>query len=290
MPAMPEKPATTPIPVQLSESEFAQFILPHLSMPKRGPRCKLGYHRVFNLILWVLYTGMQWKCLPVPKDTQGHAAIHYTTVYKVFARWSGDGSLEDAFIASVGHLSDHNQLDLRVLHADGTNTVAKKGGDGIGYSGYKHQKGEKVIAIIDNHGYVLAPLPVAPVNAADTVLLPEGLKGLKRMAKLTGLVLEGAYLNLDGGFDSTSNRQAVFNAGMIPNITENPRHRKRPKRGRKRWFNEAIHALRERVERTFAWEDKFKRLLLRFEHIQQRHYGMKLMAYTLINVRRFCRA
>jgi hypothetical protein len=31
--------------------------LPHLSMPKRGPKCKLGYYRVFNLILWVLYTG-----------------------------------------------------------------------------------------------------------------------------------------------------------------------------------------------------------------------------------------
>jgi transposase len=128
-------------------------------MPKRGPRCKLGYHRVFNLILWVLYTGMQWKCLPVPKDTHGNAAIHYTTVYKVFARWSDDGSLEDAFMASVGHLSDHNHLDLSVLHGDGTNTVAKRGGDGIGYSGYKHQKGEKVIAIIDNNGYVLAPLP-----------------------------------------------------------------------------------------------------------------------------------
>jgi len=33
-----------------------------------------------------------------------------------------------------------------------------------------------------------------------------------------------------------------------------------------------------RVDRTFAWEDKFKRLLLRFEHIQQRHFGMKLLA------------
>ena len=177
-----------------------------------------------------------------------------------------------------------------MLHGDGTNTVAKKGGDGIGYSGHKHQKGEKVIAIIDNNGYVLAPLPVAPVNEADTVLLPEGLKGLKRVAKLTGLVLAGAYLNLDGGFDSTSNRKAIFTAGMIPNIKENPRNRKTPKRGRKRLFNTAIHALRERVERTFAWEDKFKRLLLRFEYIQQRHYGMKLMAYTLINVRRFCSA
>jgi hypothetical protein len=35
--------------------------------------------------------------------------------------------------------------DLSVLHGDGSNTVAKKGGDGIGYSGHKHQKGEKVV-------------------------------------------------------------------------------------------------------------------------------------------------
>ena len=176
MPTMSAKPVTTPIPVQLSATEFTAFILPHLSMPKRGPKCKLGYHRVFNLILWLLYTGMQWKCLPVPTDTHGKPAIHYTTVYKVFAKWSDDGSLEHAFIASVQYLADHNHLDLRVLHGDGTNTVAKKGGDGIGYSGHKHQKGEKVIAIIDNNGYVLAPLPVAPVNTADTVLFPEGLK------------------------------------------------------------------------------------------------------------------
>ncbi len=288
MPTPAKKPATTPIPVQLSETEFHEFILPHLSMPRRGPTCKLGYHRVFNLILWVLYTGMQWKCLPVPTDGDGNPAIHYTTVYKVFATWADDGSLEHAFIASVGHLAYHHQLDLSVLHGDGTNTVAKKGGDGIGYSGYKHQKGEKVIAIIDNNGYVLAPLPVAPVNEADTVLLPDGLKALKRVTKQTGLDLDMAYLNLDGGFDSTSNRKAIFNAGLIPNVKENPRNRKATKRGRKRLFNQAIHALRDRVERTFAWEDKFKRLLLRFEHIQRRHYGMKLMAYTLINLRRFC--
>jgi transposase len=122
------------------------------------------------------------------------------------------------------------------------------------------------------------------------ILLPDGLKALKRVAKTVGLVLAGAYLNLDSGFDSKHNRKCIFNAGMIPNIKENPRNRKRTKRGRKRVFNAAIHALRTRVDRTFAWEDKFKRLLLRFEHIQQRHFGMKLMAYTLINVREFCGA
>jgi hypothetical protein len=185
---------------------------------------------------------MQWKCLPVPTESDGKPGIHYTTVYKVFAKWSDDGSLEHAFIASVGHLADQKHLDLSVLHGDGTNTVAKKGGDGMGYSGYKHQKGENVIAITDNNGYVLSPLPVAPVNEADTILLPDGLNALKRVANLTGLALKGSYLNLDGGFDSKHNRKVIFNAGMIPNIPENPRNRKTTKRGRKRLCNRAIHA------------------------------------------------
>jgi transposase len=137
------KPVTTPIPVQLSEPEFEAFILPHLSMPKRGPKCKLGYYRVFNLILWVLYTGMQWKCLPVPHDAQGKPAIHYTTVYKVFAKWADDGSLWQAFVASVRHLAAEQQLDLRVLHGDGTNTVAKKGGMGSGSQGTNTRRARK---------------------------------------------------------------------------------------------------------------------------------------------------
>ena len=120
------------------------------------------------------------------------------------------------------------------------------------------------------------------------VLLPKGLKALKQVAHKVGLDLRGTYLNREGGVDSAHHRKCMFQAGMIPHITENPRHRKTTKRGRKRFFNEAIHALRAWVERTFAWEDQCKRLLLRFERTQQRHYGMKLMAYTLINLREFC--
>ena len=77
---------------------------------------------------------------------------------------------------------------------------------------------------------------------------------------------------------------------MIPNIPENPRNRKKTKRGRKRFFNQSIHQERLTVERTFAWEDKFKRLLLRFERIQSRHFAFKILAYTMINLRPFCQA
>jgi hypothetical protein len=88
-------------------------------------------------------TGMQWKCLPVPTDTQGKPAIHYTTVYKVFAKWADDGSLWQAFVASVAHLSEEKQLDLSVLHGDGTNTVAKKGGMVWGILGTNTRRARK---------------------------------------------------------------------------------------------------------------------------------------------------
>jgi hypothetical protein len=135
--------ATTPIPVQLSATDFHKFIFPHLSMPRRGPKCKLGYHCLFNLILWVLYTGMQWKCVPIPKDPHGKPAIHYTTVYRAFAKWADDGSLQQAFMASVAHLSAEKHLDLGVLHGDGTNTVAKKGVMGSATQAISTKKGRR---------------------------------------------------------------------------------------------------------------------------------------------------
>ena len=62
----------------------------------------------------------------MPKDLNGKPAIHSTTVYKVFAKWTDDGSLWQAFVASVAHLAAEKHLDLSVLRGDGTNMVAKK--------------------------------------------------------------------------------------------------------------------------------------------------------------------
>jgi len=76
---------------------------------------------------------------------------------------------------------------------------------------------------------------------------------------------------------------------MIPNINENPRGRKTTKRGRKRLFNRMIFKERFRtIERVFAWEDKFRRLLLRFERRSEVHYAFKTLAYTMLNLRHFC--
>jgi hypothetical protein len=119
-------------------------------------------------------------------------------------------------------------------------------------------------------------------------LVPQGLRELNRVAREVGVELHGAVLKLDAGFASKANRTAVFKAGLKPNIKEKPRNRQTPKRGRKRFFDAALSKRRFTVERTFAWEDKFKRLRLRFETHQIHHLGFKLLAFTLINLREFC--
>jgi hypothetical protein len=77
------------------------------------------------------------------KDAHGKPEIHYTNVYRAFAKWADDGSLQQAFMASVGHLSDEKKLDLRVLHGDGTNTVAKKGAMASGTRGTNTRRGRR---------------------------------------------------------------------------------------------------------------------------------------------------
>lgn len=76
--------------------------------------------------------------------------------------------------------------------------------------------------------------------------------------------ISACIISLDLVYDSAANRKGIFNSDMTPNIKENPRNRQHTKRGRKRLYNDDIFEERFRtVERAFAWEGKFKRLLLR---------------------------
>ncbi len=165
----------------------------------------------------------------------------------------------------------------------------QKRGDNLGYNGHKHTKGDKVVAVCDRNCNIIAPFVTAPGNRNETVLLKPELKKLVNIVKTVGLQLTGSIMSLDGIYNSRTNRKAIFNIGMTPNIPENKGNRKKTKRGRKQIYQTAIFKERFRtIERVFAWEDKFKRLLLRFEFHSLNHYAMKIIAYSMINLRHFC--
>lgn len=103
--------------------------------------------------------------------------------------------------------------------------------------------------------------------------------------KRLGLTIAGAYFNADSAFDTLEARKVCFNHHVIPNICENKRNRKQAKRGRKRFFNATIYKLRFTSERSFAWIDKFRALLIRFDRKDANFLGAHHLAFALINLR-----
>jgi hypothetical protein len=132
-------------------------------------------------------------------------------------------------------------------------------------------------------------MDIEATSRPDITLLADTLDEGWDVIRTVGLPVGRIPINLDSGFDSRMNRKNVFNAGLWPNIKENPRNRKPapPKRGRPRLWDEAVYALRFAVERTVAWEDKFRHLLIRFEPKKAHFLGFKHLAYPLINLRTF---
>ncbi len=120
--AYEKKPVYNEIPKQVSRKDFNQHIKPHLKKRMKGPKPKLSFYKIFNYILYVLHTGIQWDQLRTRRNE-----LHWSNVYKWHNRWSKDGSYQRLFEASVIHLKDTAQLDTSLLHGDGTNTVVKKG-------------------------------------------------------------------------------------------------------------------------------------------------------------------
>lgn len=110
------------LPIKVSRRDFNRYIKPRLSVGSRGPATKISTYKIFNHMLLVLHTGMQWYWLDTGRDR-----VHWSNIYRHHNRWSKDGSYERLFTASVTWLNAQGLLDLFVLHGDGSNAVAKKG-------------------------------------------------------------------------------------------------------------------------------------------------------------------
>ena len=273
------------IPVQLLEPDFQKYFLPHLSVAKRGFVSTIPLCKIFNYILYLLYTGCQWKSLPIEKDKDDpeKKEISYQAVYHHYRKWSRDRSLKKIFESGIGTIKDG--LNLSEINLDGTHTIAKKGGESVKYQGRKKAKTSNILPIVEQQGYIIATTEIVAGNHHDSFELKENLQQVFGDMKSLELDFKDVIFNADAAFDSNDARKVCWNYNVIPNIDENKRNRKKTKRGRKRHFNKEIYKNRFCIERTFAWVDKFKRLLIRFERIDDYFLGFHFIAFTLINLR-----
>lgn len=135
---------------------------------------------------------------------------------------------------------------------------------------------------------MIAPLVVRPVNEHDTTLLPAALAQLTDSAARTGLNLENSSLTLDSGFDSAENKECIRAAQLHPVIYPNRRNTKEPMAIARmfRWFDRARYRRRFAVERTFAWQDTYRKLATAYDRLPETRLGSRHLAYTLVNFRR----
>jgi len=136
---------------------------------------------------------------------------------------------------------------------------------------------------------VIAPFTVRPVNHHDTLLFNESFFALLDVADILKLDIDTSYLTLDSGFDSEANRVTITGQGLIPVIHPNPRGIKNQVKLDKLWESfesyREIYKERYKIERSFAWEDVYRKLVIRYEHLQCTHQGFKYLAYSMINLR-----
>jgi len=273
------------IPVSLTEKQFDEHIRPYISTAKRGFESKISLFKIFNYILYRLHTGCQWYQLPIvaePGDPD-KKEISYDAVYYHFRKWSRDGSLQKVWEHSIMTIAP--ALNLSEINLDGSHVIAKKGGEAVAYQGRKKAKTTNILPMTDAAGFIIASTGLLAGNHNDAYQLKPHLQGAFKMLKRLDLQISGAYFNADKAFDTKAARKTCFNHGLIPNIDENTRNRKTAKRGRKRFFNQEVYKRRFTSERSFAWIDKFRALLLRFDRCEFYFLGAHFIAFALINLR-----
>jgi transposase len=126
------------IPTEVTKGQFTQYIRPYLSTAKRGYESDMPLYKIFNHILYKLYTGCPWPALPIEKDENEHPIMSYQVPYYHFRKWSQDGSLQRLFDASI--ISIKGELNLSELNLDGSHSAAKKGAKKLPIKGERKPK------------------------------------------------------------------------------------------------------------------------------------------------------
>jgi transposase len=224
--------------------EWAQ-IAPLLPPPRRLGRPRAwGLRVVVDAILYVLWTGGQWRALPKEFPP-------YSTVQGYFYRWRDDGTWERisrALVARARRRAGRDPIPTAGI-IDSQSAPTTESGGPRGIDAGKRIKGRKRHIVTDTHGFLLAA-QVHPANIQD----PHGAVPLLRALRQSFPDLTHVFA--DRIYRGPQLQQAVAPCGpWTIQIVERPPGVKGFRLLPRRWV----------VERSFAWFGRSRRLAKDFE-------------------------
>ena len=237
---------------------------------------------IINAILYKLKTGCQWRQLPM-KSLFGYRKYSWKSVYHHFRKWAKEGfwlQLWQKLLSKHKHL-----LDLSSIQLDGSHSMAKRGGEQVAYQGRKKGKTTNMLILTDAQGIPVSSSKAIAGNHNDAFELTTHFEFMLADMRKAKLNTEDLFMNADAGFDTEEFRETCYKNNIMGNIAKNKRNGNEEKTCYT-IFDEKLYAFRYVIERTNAWIDAYKNLLVRFDTCSKSWEAWNHIAFSIILIRK----
>jgi len=249
-------------------NEQWEVIEPHLRIESKSVfgRPRADTRQVFEAVLFMLHTGVQWRFLPKSFPPK-------STVHHYLKLWCQRDSFRRLLAALIKRLMDEGRVDLDQCFIDATFAPAKSGGAAVGLT--RKGKGTKLQILVDGQGLPLG-VSVASADKGEPQMVQQTLDLFVDESRPERLIGDKAYDS-----DPLDEVLAQLGIEMIAPHRSNRRPDRltqdgRPlRRYRHRWI----------VERTISWLGYHRRLLVRWEKHLPIFLGFTLLGCLMITLK-----
>jgi putative transposase len=245
----------------------------------RYPRAATGRPRadlrlVLEGIIYRLRSGVQWNQLPRKFGAD-------STVHGWFQRFVEDGVLEEIWAVLARECDELGAVRWEWQAADGVMGKSRFCGDARGPNPTDRAKmGTKKSVLVEQGGGPLA-VTIDGANVHDTKLLERTIDAIVIDRPDPQQVIQN--LCLDKGYDNPTGKAACQTGGYVPHI------RRIGQEKQDGWGEKTYPARRWVVERTIAWLQRCRALLIRYDKKSQNYKGLIQLASALLWYRRLHR-
>ena len=213
---------------------------------------------LFDAIIFVLRSGCQWQVIPRETYAAG------STVHGRFRQWVQQGVFVRAWQTLLQYYDKEVGIAWKWQALDGVITKAPLGGEDTGPSPVDRRKmGTKRSVLTDQRGAPLA-VEVTGANTHDKTVALATLDSIV-VDRPEKVVYRLHHLCLDKGYDYADVIEGVqardYHLHLAKSKADNDARRGSKQHPARRWV----------VERTHAWHNRFRRLLVRWEK-KSTHY------------------
>ena len=242
--------------------------------PAATGRPRADLRRVLDGIIYRMRSGVQWNQLP-------RAFGADSTVHGWFQRFAADGVLREIWAGLVGECDVLGGVCWEWQAADGVMGKSRFEGDARGPNPTDRAKpGTKKSVMLEQDGGPLG-FAIAGANVHDTKLLAATINAIVVQRPDPAQVTQ--HLCLDKGYDNPTGEAACTDGGYLAHIRrigeeklDDQGDKTHPAR---RWV----------VERTLAWLQKCRAILIRYDKKATNYQGLIQLACALLWHRRLHR-